>query len=204
MGRHRRSVRVFRALTNVNVDSLYISSLYLISHFILIIIMFSILFKGLRVRMGVHLGMPKLMRDPMTRRVEYIGPVINVAARITAITHGGQVVMSHAVQAKCKGTNLLEAKKVVSLGQFEMPDSPEGTLIPLALFFGHTHTHTHTHTSDHRGKEASCTNLRWTAWRVASLEESRRTVSMSRPATGAATPIAAARGRNQGLEVSRT
>ncbi len=163
--------------------------------------MFSVLFKGLRVRMGVHLGTPKLVRDPMTRRVEYIGPVINVAARITAMTHGGQVVMSHAVQATCKGTNLLEAKKVVSLGQFEMPDSSQGTLIPLAPIWPHTHTHTHT--SDHRGKEASCTNLRWTAWRVASLEESRRTASMSRPATGAATPIATARGRNQGLEMSR-
>ncbi len=94
--------------------------------------MFSVLFKGLRVRMGVHLGTPKLVRDPMTRRVEYIGPVINTAARITAMTHGGQVVMSHAVHAKwCEGTNLREAKKVVSLGKFEMPDAPQGTLIPL-------------------------------------------------------------------------
>jgi hypothetical protein len=48
-----------------------------------------VLFKGLRVRMGVHWGKPRVVKDPMTRRVEYIGPVVNAAARITALTHGG-------------------------------------------------------------------------------------------------------------------
>jgi hypothetical protein len=94
-----------------------------------------VLFKGLRVRMGVHVGTPKTVRDPMTRRVEYIGPVVNAAARITAMTHGGQIVMSHAVYAKVKGSDLVGAgkssggqlqKRVVSLGRFEMPDAPQG------------------------------------------------------------------------------
>ena len=49
------------------------------------------MFRGLRVRMGAHVGSPRLIRDPKTRRVEYIGPVVNAAARITAITNGGQV-----------------------------------------------------------------------------------------------------------------
>jgi class 3 adenylate cyclase len=39
--------------------------------------------------MGIHFGTPRLVKDPMTRRVEYIGPVVNAAARITALTHGG-------------------------------------------------------------------------------------------------------------------
>ncbi len=50
-----------------------------------------VVFRGLRVRMGAHVGSPRLIRDPKTRRVEYIGPVVNAAARITAITNGGQV-----------------------------------------------------------------------------------------------------------------
>ncbi len=50
-----------------------------------------VIFKGLRVRMGVHVGKPRLIRDPMTRKVEYIGPCVNIAARITALTQGGQV-----------------------------------------------------------------------------------------------------------------
>jgi class 3 adenylate cyclase len=50
-----------------------------------------VVFRGLRVRMGAHVGCPRLIRDPKTRRVEYIGPVVNAAALITAITNGGQV-----------------------------------------------------------------------------------------------------------------
>lgn len=41
--------------------------------------------------MGVNVGQPRLIRDPKTRRVEYIGPVVNAAARITALANGGQV-----------------------------------------------------------------------------------------------------------------
>ncbi len=50
-----------------------------------------IIFKGLRVRMGVHVGRPKLVRDAISRKIEYMGPCVNVAARITSLTHGGQV-----------------------------------------------------------------------------------------------------------------
>jgi class 3 adenylate cyclase len=89
-----------------------------------------VLYKGLRVRMGVHLGTPKVVRDPMTRRVEYIGPVVNAAARITAMTHGGQIVMSHAAHHKLlasAGPDALSlGARVVSLGKFELPDVPNG------------------------------------------------------------------------------
>jgi class 3 adenylate cyclase len=89
-----------------------------------------VLFKGLRVRMGVHVGQPRMVRDPMTRRVEYIGPVINAAARITAMTHGGQILLSGATFDKVRGESELaskKAKRMVCLGKFEMPDSPKGT-----------------------------------------------------------------------------
>jgi class 3 adenylate cyclase len=84
-----------------------------------------VLFKGLRVRMGVHVGMPRLVRDPMTRRMEYIGPVVNAAARITALTHGGQIVMSRATYIKIKD-DVAAQRKILTLGRFEMPDSPKG------------------------------------------------------------------------------
>ena len=88
-----------------------------------------VIFKGLRVRMGVHVGQPRMVRDPMTRRVEYIGPVINAAARITAMTHGGQILLSGATFDKVRESDLAskEAKRMVCLGKFEMPDSPKGT-----------------------------------------------------------------------------
>jgi class 3 adenylate cyclase len=82
-----------------------------------------VLFKGLRVRMGVHVGTPRILRDPMTRRVEYIGPVVNAAARITALTHGGQIVLSETVYSKLSD----HAGKLSCLGKFEVPDSPNGS-----------------------------------------------------------------------------
>jgi class 3 adenylate cyclase len=98
-----------------------------------------VVFKGLRVRMGVHVGLPRMVRDPMTRRVEYIGPVVNAAARITAMTHGGQIVMSSATFDKIKGSDLFkngtggqqqdqkERRRVVRLGKFELPDASQGS-----------------------------------------------------------------------------
>ena len=61
-----------------------------------------VVFKGLRVRMGVHVGTPKTVRDPITRRVEYTGPVVNAAARITALAHGGQILFSEAAARQAR------------------------------------------------------------------------------------------------------
>ncbi|ELR20409.1 serine/threonine protein kinase, putative [Acanthamoeba castellanii str. Neff] len=89
-----------------------------------------LMFKGLRVRMGVHVGNPRVIRDPKTRRVEYIGPVVNAAARITAITHGGQIVMSREAKLKLNGSALAdEHARFINLGKFEMPDNPAGSTL---------------------------------------------------------------------------
>jgi class 3 adenylate cyclase len=79
--------------------------------------------------MGVHVGQPRTVRDPMTRRVEFIGPVVNAAARITALTHGGQIVLSEAAFTKVKDSELAkeDSKRMICLGKFEMPDAPRGT-----------------------------------------------------------------------------
>ena len=90
-----------------------------------------IVFKGLRVRMGVHVGQPRMVRDPMTRRVEYIGPVINAAARITAMTHGGQILLSAAAFAKVKDERDGQGGQAHHVPRkFEMPDAPTGTSAP--------------------------------------------------------------------------
>nr|UDO47406.1 ser/thr kinase [Pandoravirus massiliensis] len=57
-----------------------------------------VIFCGLRARMGVHVGTPRLLRDPATKRVAYEGPAVDAAARITALAHGGQIVLSAAAQ----------------------------------------------------------------------------------------------------------
>lgn len=114
-----------------------------------------IVFKGLRVRMGMHVGVAvKTVQDPMTRRLEYVGPAVNSAARITALSHGGQVVMSQRTLDKINSElvesinsntstisllsmikswwdhhgNLREGMRrgVTALGLFELPDNPSG------------------------------------------------------------------------------
>src|SRR5690606_3378046 len=60
----------------------------------------TVLFRGLRVRMGIHVGEPIIEQDPVTGRVDYFGPVVNRAARVENQAQGGQIVISSAVWAE--------------------------------------------------------------------------------------------------------
>lgn len=54
----------------------------------------NLIFKGLSVRMGIHYGEPVAEIDPVTRRMDYFGPMVNKASRISAVADGGQVAVS--------------------------------------------------------------------------------------------------------------
>jgi predicted ATPase/class 3 adenylate cyclase/tetratricopeptide (TPR) repeat protein len=58
------------------------------------------LHRGLRVRMGVHVGEPERRVDPRTGQTDYVGPVVNVASRVADAGHGGQVLLSGAALAQ--------------------------------------------------------------------------------------------------------
>jgi predicted ATPase/class 3 adenylate cyclase len=52
------------------------------------------LHRGFRVRMGVHVGEPERRIDAHTGQVDYFGRMVNLAARVAAAGHGGQVLLS--------------------------------------------------------------------------------------------------------------
>jgi adenylate cyclase len=54
----------------------------------------NLIYRGLSVRMGVHWGAPVSETDPITRRMDYFGPIVNRAARISAEADGGQITVS--------------------------------------------------------------------------------------------------------------
>lgn len=54
----------------------------------------SILFLGLSVRMGIHWGKPVPEMDVVTQRMDYLGPVVNKAARVSSVADGGQIALS--------------------------------------------------------------------------------------------------------------
>ncbi|KAM7224583.1 adenylate cyclase [Rhypophila decipiens] len=54
----------------------------------------NLIFRGLSVRMGIHWGEPLSEPDPVTRRMDYYGPMVNKASRISATADGGQIAVS--------------------------------------------------------------------------------------------------------------
>lgn len=53
-----------------------------------------LIYRGLSVRMGIHFGQPVCEADPITRRMDYFGPMVNRAARIEGEADGGQICVS--------------------------------------------------------------------------------------------------------------
>ncbi|WP_224242569.1 ATP-binding protein [Hyalangium gracile] len=97
-----------------------------------------LLYRGLRLRMGVHVGEPELRVDPRTGNVDYVGRMVNVAARVADAGHGGQVLLSGAAWAQVAGMlDRLGRPTVRVLGDFRLKGISEPVplveVLPLSL-----------------------------------------------------------------------
>jgi class 3 adenylate cyclase len=70
----------------------------------------------LLVRMGIHVGEPECKPHLITGAMDYFGPVVNCAARISGAAHGGQILASPDVVRRVRD-GIREAR-ITSLGTF--------------------------------------------------------------------------------------
>eukprot|EP00727_Mastigamoeba_balamuthi_P000168 m51a1_g10148 putative serine threonine kinase (1495) ;mRNA; f:85313-90906 len=75
----------------------------------------TVLYKGLRVRMGIHIGVPEVVTSATSKSVDYLGPCVNKAARVSGLAVGGQITVSHAATMELGK----EPEAVAALGRFE-------------------------------------------------------------------------------------
>jgi predicted ATPase/class 3 adenylate cyclase len=68
-----------------------------------------------RVRMGIHTGEPSLASEG------YVGVDVHRAARISAVGHGGQILLSHSTRALV-GDDLPEGMYIRDLGRHQLKD----------------------------------------------------------------------------------
>lgn len=74
-----------------------------------------LIYRGLSVRMGLHWGAPICEQDPVNHRMDYLGPMVNRAARVSGVAEGGQITASadavEVLQAMISASNEHEDDK---------------------------------------------------------------------------------------------
>ncbi|CCD14567.1 unnamed protein product [Trypanosoma congolense IL3000] len=85
---------------------------------------YSQLWNGLRVRVGIHTGLCDIRRDEVTKGYDYYGRTSNMAARTESVANGGQVLLTRAAYLALS-TVEREQVTVTSLGPVALRGEPE-------------------------------------------------------------------------------
>lgn len=77
-----------------------------------------VIYRGLRVRMGINYGTPKAEKETSTMRVEYMGTPVHVAAHLATTAQGGQILLTQEMQEKVKDKDFVSKKgQLIKLGK---------------------------------------------------------------------------------------
>ncbi|KAJ9472400.1 Adenylate cyclase [Diplonema papillatum] len=98
----------------------------------------NVIWKGLRVRIGVHTGTARLEMNPTTGRTDYMGPTVNRAARAEAAGMGGGITFAKEILAELDASEFerIGAPVVKLLGSIELKGVgpvPLAMIIPRGL-----------------------------------------------------------------------
>nr|Q99280.1 RecName: Full=Receptor-type adenylate cyclase GRESAG 4.3; AltName: Full=ATP pyrophosphate-lyase; AltName: Full=Adenylyl cyclase [Trypanosoma brucei brucei]CAA36366.1 putative adenyl/guanylyl cyclase [Trypanosoma brucei] len=85
---------------------------------------YSRLWNGLRVRVGIHTGLCDIRYDEVTKGYDYYGRTSNMAARTESVANGGQVLMTHAAYMSLSGEDRNQLD-VTTLGATVLRGVPE-------------------------------------------------------------------------------
>ncbi|KAK4940604.1 hypothetical protein LTR10_019363 [Elasticomyces elasticus] len=80
-----------------------------------------VLFRGLKLRMSAHWGEPVCNYNEVIQRMDYLGPMVNRAARFIEVTEGGQITVSEDFLLRLQGE--LEAAKDQTQSSTDPTDS---------------------------------------------------------------------------------
>ena len=80
--------------------------------------------RGLSVRMGIHCGTPVCEPDPITNRMDYFGPMVIRAARISGSAAGGQIMCSADVVREINA-RVTESGPETEYSEFQPPQAIE-------------------------------------------------------------------------------
>ena len=57
----------------------------------------TMIFRGIRVRMGIHYGAVEAVYDEVSKGYDYYGDTVNTAARVESVGFGGQILITEDV-----------------------------------------------------------------------------------------------------------
>ena len=89
--------------------------------------------KGLRTRMGVHVGDVDIENNPITGRADYFGPTVNKAARVEGACLGGSVAATDSVLSEIVGTSSVGTPFVIPIGEVELKGVAGMTVLSLLV-----------------------------------------------------------------------